>query len=81
MDSSDSDDLALETLNRSAIIGLLVSVAVAVAGLFALPVIQSLSGLSFGPAFAIVLATELLAFVGVAVSVLRLHREAPLGAE
>ncbi|MFB6118053.1 hypothetical protein [Halosegnis sp.] len=71
----DETDLAPATLNRSAIFSLLVSVAVAVVGLFVLPALRSWLGLAFWPAFLTVLAVEFVAFIGVAVSVLRLHRE------
>lgn len=72
----ESDPTATpESLNTRAVIGLVASVALAVVGLFILPLLEQGLGLTFGPAFAITLAIEFVAFVGVAVSVLRLHRE------
>lgn len=64
-----------EALNTRAVVGLVASVALAIIGLFILPVLEDGLGLAFGPAFAIALVIELVAFIGVAVSVLRLHRE------
>jgi hypothetical protein len=64
-----------ETFNVRAFVGLLVSLFVGVAGLFALSTIQALLGVGFIPAFAVVLAVEFAAAVGVMVSVLRLHRK------
>lgn len=72
---SDSDSVAVESMNTSAVVGLVGSVLVGVVGLFLLPVLQSLLGLEFGPAFSIVLAVELVAVVGVTVFIFRLHRE------
>lgn len=72
--STDDDELAVETLNTRAVVGLVLSVAVALVGLFLLPTLRDL-GLSFWSAFASVLALEFFAFLGVAVSVLRLHEE------
>ena len=69
------EPLAPESLNVSALVGLVISVGVAVVGLFILPTLQSVLGLDFFPAFWLTLAIEFVAFVGVAVSVLRLHRE------
>ena len=73
--SHDDDDLAVQQLNTRSVVGLVVSVMVGVAGLFALPAIRQSFGLSFQQAFWPLLAVEFLAFVGVAVSVLRLHEE------
>jgi hypothetical protein len=67
-----------ESLNTRAVIGLVASVVLAVVGLFILPVLEDGFGLAFGPAFGITLVIEFVAFVGVAVSVLRLHRERPV---
>jgi hypothetical protein len=69
-----ADSLAPEELNPVAVGGVVVSVLVGVAGLFALPAIQQSLGLPFLPAFGVVLAVELVATVGVVVSVLNLHR-------
>ena len=65
----------VQALNSRAFAALLVSVFVGVSGLFALPAIQSLSGLPFLPAFGIVLLFELVAVAGITVSVLNLHTE------
>ncbi len=73
--SDNDDDLAVYELNTRSVVGLVVSVVVGVAGLFALPALQEVFGLSFQQAFWPLLAVEFLAFVGVAVSVLRLHEE------
>jgi hypothetical protein len=67
-----------ESLNTNAVVGLVASVALAVVGLFILPVLENSFGLAFGPAFGITLVIEFVAFVGVAVSVLRLHNERPV---
>jgi uncharacterized membrane protein len=69
------EPLAPESLNVRALVGLVVAVAVAVVGLFALPTLQSALDLDFFPAFWLTLAVEFVAFLGVAISVLRLHRE------
>lgn len=69
------DQLAPESLNVSALLGLVVSVAVAVVGLFVLPALRSVLGLEFLPAFWLTLGIEFVAFLGVAASVLGLHRE------
>jgi len=69
------EQLAPEALNVRALASLGVSVAVAVVGLFALPALQELLGLDFFAAFWLTLAIEFAAFLGVAVSVLGLHRE------
>jgi hypothetical protein len=74
-DGGPDDALEPEAFNTRAFALLLVSVFVGAAGLFALPAIQGLFGLAFGPAFAIILAVEFLAAIGVIVAVLRLHRE------
>jgi hypothetical protein len=71
---STDDDVAVEQLNTRAVVGLVASVVVGVIGLFLLPTLRDL-GLSFPVAFWSLLALEFLAFVGVAVSVLRLHEE------
>jgi hypothetical protein len=68
-------DPTLHTLNTRALVGLVVSVGVGIAGLFVLPLLQSTFGLGFGAAFGLVLAVEFVAFLGVAASVLRLYRE------
>ena len=73
--SSNDDDLTVYELNTRSIVGLVVSVAIGVVGLFALPALQRSLGLSFQEVFWPLLAVEFLAFVGVAVSVLRLHEE------
>jgi hypothetical protein len=73
---TDRDEsLDPEALNTRALATLVASVVLGVAGLFGLPAIQAASGLAFLPAFGIVLAIELVAVVGVTVSVLRLHRQ------
>jgi hypothetical protein len=69
-----TDDLAPATTNRRALAGLVGSVALGVAGLFALPAIRSAFGLDFGAAFWLVLAIEFVASLGVVVSVLSLYR-------
>ena len=74
-DDNNDDDLTIYELNTRSVVGLVVSVAVGVVGLFALPALQQGFGLSFQEAFWPLLAVEFLAFVGVAVSVLRLHEE------
>jgi hypothetical protein len=66
-----------DSLNYRSLAGLAASSGLAVVGLFALPVLQSF-GLSFGPAFTLVLAIEAVALAGVVVSVLTLHRERTL---
>ncbi|WP_299266044.1 hypothetical protein [Halorientalis sp.] len=66
-----------KSLNYQSLGGLVVSAAVAVFGLFALPLIQSF-GLEFRPAFWIVLAIEGVGLTGVILSVLTLHRERTL---
>jgi hypothetical protein len=71
----DDDSYEQYSFNLRAFVGLLVSVFVGVAGLFALPAVQQVFGVGFGPAFAIVLGIEFLAAIGVIVSVLRLHRQ------
>jgi hypothetical protein len=63
-----------KSLNYRSLSGLVISAAVAVFGLFALPLFQSF-GLAFRPAFWLVLAVEAVALAGVVVSVLTLHRE------
>ena len=73
--SSNDDDLTVYELNTRSIVGLVVSVAIGVVGLFALPALQRSLGLSFQEVFWPLLAVEFLAFIGVAVSVLRLHEE------
>ncbi|WP_254837981.1 hypothetical protein [Natronomonas marina] len=72
--TNGEEELAVEELNVRAVVGLVASVAVALVGLFALPALRSF-GLSFWVAFWSLLAVEFLAFLGVAVSVLRLHEE------
>lgn len=79
MSRSDADDktvdeLQPESLNTRSLAGLIISVSVGMVGLFMLPPLQSL-GLSFMTAFWTTAAIELLAFVGVAVSVMTLYRE------
>ena len=75
---SDPDrpaETTVETLNTRALLGLILSLAVGIAGLFVLPALQSTFGLTFGVAFGLVLAVEFLSFVGVAVFVFRLYQE------
>jgi hypothetical protein len=74
-ETADDSSFDQYTFNLRAFVGLLVSVFVGVVGLFALPAVQRVFGVGFGPAFAIVLGIEFLAAVGVIVSVLRLHRK------
>ena len=71
---STDDDVTVKRLNTRAVAGLVASVVVGVVGLFLLPTLRDL-GLSFWTAFWSLLALEFLAFLGVAVSVLRLHEE------
>jgi hypothetical protein len=66
-----------KSLSYRSIGALFASTAVAVFGLFALPLFQS-AGLPFRPAFAIVLAIEAVALAGVVISVLSLHRKRTL---
>lgn len=63
-----------KSLNYRSLGGLVISAAVAVFGLFALPLFQSF-GLAFRPAFWLVLVVEAIALAGVVVSVLTLHRK------
>jgi hypothetical protein len=72
---SPDPDTTVETLNTGALAGLVLSVAVGVAGLFILPALRSVFGLGFQAAFWLVLAVEFLAAVGVSVSILRLFRQ------
>lgn len=74
--SVEPDETSVERINTRAVVGLGVSVVVGVAGLFLLPAIQSTFGLTFGPAFAIVLGLEFVAVGGVTFSLLRLHEPA-----
>jgi hypothetical protein len=60
--------------NTGALVAFIISLTLGVGGLFVLPALQSMFGLDFRPAFAIVLAIEIVALVGVIVSVLRLYR-------
>lgn len=78
LNDSDTDpDLGPEQRapNLRALAGLLISLAIGVGGLFALPALRSGLGLDFGVAFGLVLAIEFVAFIGVAASVLRLYRD------
>jgi hypothetical protein len=68
------EDLTVEELNTRAVVGLILSVATGVVGLFLLPALRSF-GLSFNVAFWSLLALEFLAVIGVTVSVLRLHEK------
>lgn len=70
---SETDEIP-KSLSYRSLTGLVASAAVAVFGLFALPLFQSF-GLAFRPAFWLVLAVEGVALAGVVVSVLTLHRE------
>jgi len=81
-DSTDPDsdldpelDPVPHSMNRSALVGLVASVAVGVVGLFVLPLLESTFGFGFGTAFGLVLAIEFVAFLGVAASVLLLYQE------
>lgn len=74
-DRTGDESFEQEQFNVRAFGGILVSVFVGVTGLFILPLIQSVFGVGFGPAFAIVLAIEFVAAIGVIVSVLRLHKK------
>jgi hypothetical protein len=74
-DEMRDDEYEQYTFNLRAFVGLLASVFVGVGGLFALPAVQQVFGVEFGPAFAIVLGIEFLAAIGVIVSVLRLHQK------
>jgi hypothetical protein len=67
-----------EPLNRWAVVGLVVSVLVAVGGLFALPSLLS-QGITFNAAFWFLCAVEFVAAVGVAYFVLNLHGDAGFG--
>jgi uncharacterized membrane protein YeaQ/YmgE (transglycosylase-associated protein family) len=74
---SDPDrtaETAVETLNTRALLGLVLSLAVGITGLFVLPALQSTFGLTFGVAFGLVLAVEFISFIGVAVFVFRLYQ-------
>ena len=66
-------DGEVESLNRAAVAGLVVSFFVAVAGLFSLPVLTTL-GLDSRTAFWLVIGVEFLAAVGVGLSVRALYR-------
>ncbi|WP_202877440.1 hypothetical protein [Haloglomus irregulare] len=78
-DADQPVETTVETLNTRALIGLIVSLTVGVAGLFVLPALQSAFGLTFGVAFGLILAVELLSFVGVAVSIFRLYQTRTFG--
>jgi hypothetical protein len=56
---------------------LVASSALAIVGLFVLPVFQAV-GLAFRPAFWLVLGIEAIALAGVVISILTLHRERTL---
>jgi hypothetical protein len=62
-------------LRREAVVGLVVSVLVGVAGLFALPAIQALTGLPFFTVFWAIVALEFLCAVGAGISVMNLHED------
>ncbi|MEF8829426.1 MAG: hypothetical protein V5A49_10340 [Haloarcula sp.] len=66
-----------QELSVRSLVGLTLSSALAVVGLFILPVFRSF-GLAFRPAFWLVLAIEAIALAGVVVSILTLHRERTL---
>jgi hypothetical protein len=72
---TDEDRPTVEAFNSRAFAALLVSAFVGVVGLFALPAVQTLSGLPFLPAFGIILLIELAAVVGIVLSVFNLHTE------
>jgi hypothetical protein len=74
-DPDQTAETSVETLNTGALIGLILSLAVGITGLFILPTLQSTFGLTFGVAFALVLAVEFLSFIGVTVFVFRLFQE------
>jgi hypothetical protein len=69
---SDTGELP-KSLSYRSLGGLVASAALAVFGLFALPLFESF-GLAFRPAFWLVLAIEAIALFGVIVSVLTLNR-------
>ncbi|MDR9445897.1 MAG: hypothetical protein RI544_07160 [Haloquadratum sp.] len=60
-------------LNQRAVLGLVGSVMLGVAGFFALDLIRTVSGLGFLSGFGVVLVIELVAIVGVVLSTFRLH--------
>jgi hypothetical protein len=70
---NDEEPLAPERLNERAVIGLMFSVALGVAGLFVLPAIRGIFQLEFLTAFGIVLIIELIAVAGIVASMFRFH--------
>jgi hypothetical protein len=62
-----------EPLNTTAVAGLIGFLVVGVGSLFALPAIQSLTGLGFFPVFWSIVALNFVCAVGVGVSVLNLR--------
>ena len=70
---SDRSEPTDESLNRGAVVGLVVSFFVAVVGLFSLPALTSV-GFADNVAFWLVIGIEFLAAVGVAASVRALYR-------
>ena len=74
--SADGEPPAAEMprqLNRRSLAALIVSVALAAVGLFALPPLRA-QGLSFMEAFWTTIAIEFVALVGVVLSVMTLYR-------
>jgi hypothetical protein len=61
-------------LRTISVVGIVVSTLLAVVGLFALPTLTA-AGLAFSTAFWLVCGVELAAALGIAISVLNLHKE------
>ena len=68
----EADDVAVRSLNRIAVVGLIGSFFIALAGLFVLPATDAV-GLSTRDGFWIVLGVEFVGAVGVGVSTRRLY--------
>lgn len=66
------DDLEVRSLNRAAVVGLITSFFLAMAGLFVLPAFE-IAGLGSRGAFWLVLAVEFVAALGVGISARKLY--------
>lgn len=66
------DDLEVKSLNRAAVVGLVASFFLALAGLFVLPAFE-VAGLDSRSAFWLVLAVEFAAALGVGISARKLY--------
>lgn len=71
--SGQPSETEVQTLNRGAIVGLVVSFFIAAAGMFALPGLRA-AGFTSRVAFWLLIGIEFAAAVGVAVSVRALYR-------